>query len=147
MSEGLHRIRLRGPWNVQRVVRGRRGEITVSHFPATWRALSGGDRGTFRFSRRFGCPTGVGPLQVVWLEIASSAAGRAVLNENDLGEISQGSQCFDVTSRLGDGNQLELELHRPEDVGADDVVLEAAILIGTHLEASTPRPTDLPPWP
>lgn len=146
-DETTHRIRLRGPWNVQRLSPGREGEVAVVHFPATWGAVSGGERGTYRFSRRFGSPTGVRTLDLVWLEIASSAAGRAVLNEQHLGSITPGTQSFDVTSRLHDGNQIELELRRPSGLSADEAILEAAIVIETRREPPTPPPSGMPRSP
>jgi hypothetical protein len=127
-----HRIRLRGPWNVQKISHPDDAEIAVLHFPQCWKTIPGGDDGTHRFTRRFGRPTGIGPRQTVWLEVASSAAGRAVLNEQDLGEITAGTQSFDVTPLLGDGNQIELELRRPDGDVADEVILEAAIVIETR---------------
>ncbi len=79
------------------------------------------------------------------LEIASSAAGDAVLNEKALGPISPGTQSFDVTSRLGDGNQIDLELRRPEVVAADASIVEVAVVIETRETSFTPPPHDMPP--
>lgn len=148
MSEATHRIRLRGPWNVQRASQEGGGEIAIFHFPEAWGATAGGECGTFRFSRRFGCPTGIGPRQTIWLEIAASATGRVDLNEQDLGRISPGVNSFNVTSRLRDGNQVEVELRRPEGVDAgEEVILEAAIVIETRGESLTPPPNERSPSP
>jgi len=129
-----HRIRLRGPWNVQRISQRAGAEIAVLHFPQSWKNIPAGNDDTHRFTRRFGCPTGIGPRQTVWLEVASSAAGRAVLNEKDLGPVVRGTQSYDVTPLLADGNQIELELRRPDGDAADEVVLEAAIVIETRAD-------------
>jgi hypothetical protein len=147
MTQDSHRIRLRGPWNVQKSARERPCEVKVFHFPETWGAISRRECGTYHFLRRFGSPTGVGPLQTVWLEVKSGAAGRATLNEDELGVITPGSQSFDVTSRLRDGNQLNLELRRTEDINSADVIAEVAIVIETRGEPLTLPQHDISPSP
>jgi hypothetical protein len=133
MSADSHRIRLRGPWNGQRIASAEGGlvtdEILVVPMPRSWSEAFGDATGTFRLSRRFGCPTGIGPKTIVRLEIETSAFGRASLNENVLGPLSPGVHRFDVTKRLNDGNHLDVELTRPVTTETDIPMLETAIVI------------------
>lgn len=135
MADGTHRIRLRGPWNAQPLDQDcsvAPGEtIRVVTFPATISEALGGIAGRFRFSRRFGQPTGLGDSQVVWLEIEAVADGTAALNDFPLGILTRGVQRFDVTRRLRDGNQLDIELSIVSEIHSDAPVLEVAIVIET----------------
>lgn len=146
MTQQAHRIRLRGPWNVVKAGDRRSNDVAVVHFPQTWDAL-GGEPGAYRFSRRFGCPTGVGPAEAVWLEVTSSAAGRAVLNEMELGPVATGTQSFDMTSRLRDGNQIDLELRRTANVGSHEIIVEVAVVIETARASPKRPPHDTRPSP
>ena len=94
----MHRIRLRKPWISQRQPGG-----------VTW-------------LRRFGCPTGVGPTDRLWLVIENlSHAGTASLNGALLGALlaAPAAGRFDVTEKLEARNKLCLDL----DSSADDSFL------------------------
>ncbi|MBA3314901.1 MAG: hypothetical protein M3552_17105 [Planctomycetota bacterium] len=128
-----HRIRLRGPWNVfrasEKAVDDAECHVQTLSFPVTWREACGARIGRLRLRRRFGCPTDLGAEEIVWLEVFSSADGQAVLNQISLGNLSRTTQRFDVTSQLRDGNQLDIELTRTEDVEGDATIVEVALVI------------------
>ena len=95
---GPHIIRLRGPWELQALARfvplggGKHreethdlpaaGKVTV---PGDWGELLGADFvGRARYTRRFNCPTNLGPDERVWL--ASPCSGHGFKHSAALGE-------------------------------------------------------------
>jgi len=127
---GPHVIRLRGPWEYEPLARlvpnadGTQREETHdlppagrSEMPADWGATLGVDfRGRVRYIRRFGCPTGLGPRERVWLVFeGADATAVARLNERPLVEIcGLGSATrIDVTDLLAQRNLLVVDVELP----------------------------------
>lgn len=102
-----HRIRLRGPWELEQPDKRR---VTV---PCRWSDL-GITTGPILLRRRFGYPGQIDNDERVWLTFERSAdIADARLNGNWLGNISSRPTEFDVTSLLRDRNQLEVEVQTP----------------------------------
>jgi len=122
-----YRIRLRGPWEVRPHVAGfPAGRMEV---PGTLRAGGwAGYAGPATFFRRFGKPSNLGTTDRVRLAFAG-VTGRAEirLNGEAVGAID-GSGAIDVTERLRERNELEVEVDAANDecgiVG--NVVIEIA---------------------
>jgi hypothetical protein len=86
---GVHRIRLRDPWDAEPLPDGRT-----------------------RYARRFGRPTNLGKASV-WLVLEGMTASAEVwLNGEPLGEAA-GHGEFEVTDRLTERNKLELRTIGP----------------------------------
>lgn len=96
-AAGVHRIRLRQPWESQATPRGT------------------------RWQRRFNRPTGIGPTQRVWILVQGvEAIGTAALNGKAIGTLSGHTDTptvFDVTDLLEPHNRLELELEATGPLG------------------------------
>jgi len=127
---GPHVIRLRGPWEYEPLARlvpnadGTLREETHdlpaagrAKMPADWGATLGpGFRGRVRYVRRFGCPTGLGPRERVWLIFeGADATAVARLNERPLGEIRgpRSAARIDVTELLAARNVLVVDVELP----------------------------------
>ena len=129
-----HRIRLRGPWQYEPLVRYRQleggqiesqsddlppdGRITM---PADWSETLGADfRGQVRYTRRFTCPTGLDPGTPVLLVIeAVNQTARVLLDERPLGEISGPNtpwQCA-IGEYLSERHLLCVDVDMPLDAG------------------------------
>jgi hypothetical protein len=88
----LHRIRLRKPWGI---------EATAA--ATCWR-------------RRFGCPTGLGAADRLWIVVENlPQAGSIELNGALLGELDgrAASARFEATGRVQPRNELLLRLQTP----------------------------------
>jgi hypothetical protein len=147
-----HRIRLRGPWQVEPLSRldssaplpapltmrmpGRLGDTALHEF-----------RGRIRFRRAFGYPGRIDVSERVWLTFRGVQGQATVtLNNQQLGELA-GPGEFDVTQTLQPRNVLlvDVECSAPDSGLWDDVALEVRAtaflqevrfaLIGTQLEA------------
>ncbi|HEV2969226.1 MAG TPA: hypothetical protein VGY55_04490 [Pirellulales bacterium] len=94
-----HIIRLRWPWECEAIAPDR-----------------------LRYTRRFGLPTNLGPLEKVWVVVAGADQfGTIALNNAPLGQISGEAKRaeFDVTRLLAPRNVLVLEIELPpEEPGA-----------------------------
>src|SRR5262245_22601536 len=121
----VHRIRLRGPWDVRpHASDAAAGTMTI---PGTLRDGGWtGFAGRVSFYRRFGRPSNLETQETVWLTF-ESVVGRAVvhLNDEDLGPLD-GEGSFEVTSRLAARNALEVIVEAADDVCgiAGEVALE-----------------------
>lgn len=113
MSE-LHRIRLRGPWEISAQGSAPR---TVK-LPATW-AQAVGDSlpPSLRCERRFHRPTIMAEFERVWLVIAEPCASFEVaLNRQRLERFSDRA---DVTELLLEANVLTIDLAPPAEGDAE----------------------------
>jgi beta-galactosidase/beta-glucuronidase len=127
-----HRIRLRGPWQYEPLLRYRRlddgqietltndlppaGKITM---PADWSESLGADyRGQVRYTRRFTCPTGIEPgMRVVLVIDGVNHSARVLLDERPLGEIADTNtpwQC-DIGEHLSERHLLCVIVDMPAD--------------------------------
>ena len=125
-----HRIRLRGPWQYEPLVRycrlagGDVDEQTTDlpsggriKMPADWSETLGADfRGRVRYERRFSCPSGLEPGMRVVLVIEGVNRSAAVsLDERPLGEISGADspwQC-DIGEYLSGRHLLCVDVEMP----------------------------------
>ncbi|WP_020474108.1 hypothetical protein [Zavarzinella formosa] len=100
MSEPVHRIRLREPWQTEE----RPGEILLY--------------------RRFGKPTRLEPGQTVWIVFPGTATMRRVtFNGQEMAE----TQCrWEVTDLIAERNQIDVVLNKEDDqtLIVNGVVLE-----------------------
>ena len=136
-----HRIRLRGPWECEPLIRAvRRPDGAVQtlsdpvppvrrvRMPCHWLADDlAGFTGRVRFRRRFGYPGQIDAHERVWLTwFGMPAVSRVALNDEKLPTPSRDRFEQDVTPLLRPRNFLELvvEALRPEDGGWGDVALE-----------------------
>ena len=126
----MHVIRLRGPWDyepLERLTLAADGTIAPANgqlpepgritMPSDWGRTLGVDfRGRVRYVRPFGRPTNLGPAERVWLACSGvDLRGVAWLNGQPLGPIDgyRAVARFDVTERLGERNQLVVEVELP----------------------------------
>lgn len=125
-NDGVHRIRLRGPWEFQPLARAEfhdHGRMTwhtdqlpaagSAHFPTPWQSLFGEFRGRVRFRRRFHRPTNLDPDERVWLAFAAvGGTGEVTVNGFVLGtlETSRVPQLFEVTTLLKGDDELLVDL-------------------------------------
>jgi hypothetical protein len=134
-----HVIRLRGPWNYEPLARfvtlpdGSAGTTNtelppagVIELPADWGIVLGADfQGRVRFTRRFGCPTGLDSTSCVWLVIDDvDWQAEVSLNDHSLGtavcsqsvDSQSALKCparFNVTSHLSPQNRLSIVVTSP----------------------------------
>ena len=120
-----HRIRLRGPWEYERLGSAESGRVV---FPSTWAAF-GGPAGTVRFTRRFGRPAGLTDERI-WLELTADGEVLVSLNGRPLGLFGRAMSSVDVTDGLALRNRLVLDLQPESDADADGTpIVEASLLI------------------
>lgn len=120
----VHRIRLRGPWQVRPHSGGPAGRMTI---PGTlrdggWAGLSG----RVSFYRRFGRPSNLSAGDEVWLVFERvSGPAEVRLNDHRLGAFD-GAWSIEVTAGLQDRNELEVAVEAADDGGGivGDVWLE-----------------------
>lgn len=128
----VHRIRLRGPWEVVALesTTGPLPPPTRMAVPCSWQQGGWpGFAGRAVHRRAFGKPTNLGPGEQVWLVIGGvSGRGEARLNQRVVAAIDQGRPFeFDVTEALAERNILEVEIAAGGDDGG--VTGEVAIEI------------------
>jgi hypothetical protein len=113
MSE-LHRIRLRGPWEISAPNETPR---TVK-LPATWAQAAGDSAPTsLRCERRFHRPTILAEFERVWLVVSEPCASFEIaLNRQRLAGFSDRA---DVTEVLLEANVLTIDLAAPGDQNAE----------------------------
>ena len=150
-----HRIRLRGPWECEPLLR--RGDNAEQPLPSPRRMTMPchwnqgglpGFTGRVRFRRAFGYPGRLDSYERVWLTFAAiDGEAEAVLNNHPLGRIATGS-AIEVTSLLGQRNELAIEVDGTAEQGGlwGEVALEirctaflcdlrpSAILTGDSIE-------------
>lgn len=124
-----HRIRLRGPWEMDVVSLAGGLSTTRVSMPARWGEVGlEGHAGVVRFRRRFGMPRQLDDWERVWLT-CQGLTGRArwSLNGNQIRPAvgGEGRLEAEVTSSLRDRNELAVEL-RPG--GAEESVWEEVAL-------------------
>jgi hypothetical protein len=115
----VHRIRLRGPWLLEPTSPAETPPRTV-RLPARWGDLLGTQVSRVRLTRRFHCPTNLGPDDEVSLVVTNLPEGAHVsLNGASLGPQAQPAAEDGVfaTPRLEPSNLLTVEF----DVGATSV--------------------------
>lgn len=127
-----HRIRLRGPWECEPLLR--RGDNATDPLPPfrmtmPCRWCEGGLRGftgRVRFRRSFGYPGRIDTFERVWLTLAGiGGVGEVRLNEHLLGSIRSAAE-FEVTSLLRPRNELTVEVEGTAEEGglSGEVALE-----------------------
>lgn len=127
MARDLHRIRLRGPWQLEALARfqAQSGDLDLTtaelpaparmQMPADWSA-SFGDAffGRVRYRRAFHKPTGLDLGERVFLVIEPPRSeGEAALNGVVLGRVAGDTARFDITDRLDYDNLLEIVVTHP----------------------------------
>ena len=129
-SSPTHSIRLRGPWQFQPLAatvmladgttQQEACELPpagTTHIPADWsETLGTGFRGQVRYSRRFGCPTGLQPEDRVELLVERvDALAQVTVNGKPLGEIrfSDGARQWQIAHLLQARNLLEITVELP----------------------------------
>jgi hypothetical protein len=125
MSAHLHYIQLRGPWEIEPVLRARLqgdGQVAWSDdvparftakLPVDPAAVLGEFRGRVRYRRRFNQPTNLSPAEKVFLSFAACRAeGIVSVNNIEVGRFAAAdtTSCFDVTAALRLANVLCVEL-------------------------------------
>jgi hypothetical protein len=124
-----HRIRLRGPWEIDVVsLAGGLSTARVS-MPARWEEIGlDGHAGVVRIRRRFGLPRHLDDWERVWL-IGQGLTGRASWSLNGKqvrsGVGGQNLLEAEITSLLRERNELGVEL---QPGGADEFVWEELAL-------------------
>jgi hypothetical protein len=143
MTHYPHRIRLRGPWDCQPLVRvtvTRKGEVATKYgplpppcrmtLPCRWRDGGLGDfAGHVRFCRRFGYPGRIDSWERVWLTFAGvDEAAEVWLNGQLLGRCEGADSPFEfeVTELLRARNELVAVVEAPAGNGGlwGEVALE-----------------------
>jgi hypothetical protein len=118
----VHRIRLRGPWQLQSALSAEAAPRTV-HLPARWTELLEDGPHPLRLSRRFHRPTNLAPDDQVAVRITELPVGAQVhLNGTPLGmsaEPDAGPSVF-PTPHLEATNLLTIEFDLSTTRHADD---------------------------
>ena len=126
----MHTIRLRGPWQLEPIVRFERqpdgtfrphsSNLPVAArmtMPADWSKGFGADfLGRVRYHRVFQMPTGLDEGQRVWLVVGPPRSrGDVTLNDSPLGEVRYGEVAgrFEIQSLLEDHNRLVIVVEHP----------------------------------
>jgi beta-galactosidase/beta-glucuronidase len=158
-----HVIRLRGPWDLEPLARdvptgggGYRREVGDLpaggrvQVPGDWQASLGAHFvGCVRYTRRFNCPTNLGPDERVWLAFDGvDYQSQVTLNAQALGAVQgYGSPSrIEITSLLEPRNVLALDISLPAIVFNDEQLRpgragQAGGLIGeVRLEISSGPP-------
>lgn len=129
----MHRIRLRGPWDVLWLKTSGSEEPTpmsgALRMPVSWNAAFGRRAGRVRLTRHFNRPTGIDDGERVWLEIAIGVPAHVAMNGLPLGEVVAGTVRFDVTDRLEEYGRVEIEFDRPEYSDGEQPIAEVALVI------------------
>jgi hypothetical protein len=127
-----HRIRLRGPWECEPIIRiPETGVPAPPHrrmtLPCRWNQGGLADfAGRVRFRRRFGFPGRIDTFERVWITCAGVTATADVsLNGRQLGHCANAFD-FEVTSLLQVRNELIVDVEGPADSGGlwGEVALE-----------------------
>ena len=116
-----HRIRLRGPWEVQWLgavstedaENGQPQQRERVHLPADWEQLIAGRSGRVRLTRRFHKPSGLEPEEEVALVFDDLPARTTIsLNAEQVGQLASrtAGERIVVTERLHPVNTLEIEM-------------------------------------
>jgi hypothetical protein len=105
----MHRIRLKGPWEVIAPGGDAFERIDV---PVAWRDLFGDRSGTARFRRRFHAPTNLdeGERVVIRIPLETGEVRRFTCNETPVPELPGDPLAFDVTGPLQSFNELQFEI-------------------------------------
>lgn len=136
----LHRIRLKGPWEV--VPPGRASVIYERHaLPQAWRALFGDIAGTAHFRRAFHRPTGLdsGDRVLIHLPAGCGKVTGVEINGETPACVSFDPLKFDITEELIPFNSLQFSLtfdplSAPEEPGGlwETVYLEICRIAATE---------------
>ncbi|QDU41432.1 Glycosyl hydrolases family 2, sugar binding domain [Maioricimonas rarisocia] len=116
-SREIHRIRLRGPWEVALGKVGESAPADASFrrvtMPASWQELFGNEAGTGWFRRRFNQPTGLEPHERVCIALPDVPGDvHMALNGTDVASqpASASRLVADVTDLLQLANRLEVRV-------------------------------------
>jgi hypothetical protein len=120
-----HRIRLRGPWELTRLVRADGSDANLppltAHMPALWRDCGLVDfTGRVRHVRRFGLPRRLDEFERVWLTFAALAGRSEIwLNGKLLGKWPDRSTPFEIeiTAKLHERNELRIDIESEQSGG------------------------------
>ncbi|MEX0677321.1 MAG: hypothetical protein WD063_09610 [Pirellulales bacterium] len=130
----MHVIRLRGPWELEPLVRyvdaggGHREETAdlphggKTRVPGDWAELLGADfLGRVRYTRRFNCPTNLDAHQRVWLVLEGvDHDAELLLNNQPLGPMRGcAAKRFDITPLLISHNELWIDVSLAADAFHD----------------------------
>jgi hypothetical protein len=132
MTGGVHRIRLRGPWQYQPLSQFQQsadgtfaeqtdslpqGGTITPPLDLCQTPLGRAYRGRVRYRRRFGRPARIGPLEVIHLVVPPlTSAAEIHLNGNFLGQVRPHSAGrFDVTTQLQARNEMWIDIVSPAD--------------------------------
>lgn len=110
----MHRIRLRGPWEVLSSSDHPEEAIVRVRLPCRWKSAFG-EASCIRIVRRFGHPAELSPDEHVWLVIETEIPGNLSVNGEQIQACPPGNRRFDVTGRLNERNRIEVALVRPAD--------------------------------
>jgi hypothetical protein len=140
----MHTIRLRGPWELEPVLRfvkrgfGGYDSPSVSmprercQMPADWCEPLGPDYlGVVRYSRKFNRPTNLRDDRV-WLVVeAPRSSGHVFVNNRELGYVRFGAPAgrFDITDLLQDYNAVLIEVEHPEIDDGGNALDEGSIYL------------------
>lgn len=133
MTSGVHRIRLRGPWQylpltqfqpdangtlVEQTDSLPQGGTITPPLDLCQTPLGRAYRGRVRYLRRFGRPVGIGPLEAIHLVVPPlTSTAKIHLNGKLLGQVHPHTAAgrFDVTTQLQVRNQLWIDIVSPAD--------------------------------
>jgi len=93
--------------------------------------------GRVRYRRGFACPSGLAPEVMVSLVVELAAAtGDVRLNGSPVGVVrgGGGSARFDITARLQDRNELQIDVTRPPPATVDRAAAAGGVLGEVRLE-------------
>lgn len=107
----VHRIRLKGPWEIQQPD-AESGQFEQFSMPMDWRQLFGDVAGTASFRRNFHLPSGLTPQDRVLIHIPNGTGELTdfSVNTNSIKPCSNDPLKFDVTDHLIDFNRIQFSL-------------------------------------
>jgi len=97
--------------------------------PVSWNEAFGTTGGRVRLTRRFNRPTGLDDGERVWLEVGAGLPARIAINGDRLGDVVAGTVRFDITDRLEEYGQVELEFDRRDTADGEQSIAEVALVI------------------
>lgn len=116
----VHRMFLKGPWEVQRLDRDELSRRVT--LPASWQAIFGDEAGRAEFRRKFNQPTNLESHEHVWIVFQGvRGAGWVDFNGQRLGgiDIADETAEFEITPHLALHNELIVQLRFEDDDSLD----------------------------
>lgn len=110
-SDGVHRIRLKGPWHVL-PPQSAADDFVRHSMPQDWRQLFGEQAGTAVFRRNFHTPSGLESHERIMIHIPNGVGEVSQFEVNNIAVLPDSTNPlkYDVTEHLAEFNLLQFSL-------------------------------------